>query len=46
MSATKVVILGGGFAGINAAKALGHSKLDVWVIDKTNTTSSSLCYIR
>lgn len=36
MSATKVVILGGGFAGINAAKTLGHSKLDVWVIDKTN----------
>jgi NADH dehydrogenase len=38
MSVTKVVILGGGFAGINAAKTLGqaHSKLDVWMIDKTN----------
>lgn len=36
MVATKVVILGGGFAGINAAKALGHTKLDVWLIDKTN----------
>ena len=36
MGITKVVILGGGFAGLNAAKALGHSKLDVWVIDKTN----------
>jgi len=36
MASTKVVILGGGFAGINAAKALGHSKLDVWIIDKTN----------
>lgn len=36
MSVTKIVILGGGFAGINAAKTLGHSKLDVWVIDKTN----------
>jgi NADH dehydrogenase len=36
MSGTKVVILGGGFGGISAAKALGHSKLDVWVIDKTN----------
>lgn len=36
MSATKVVILGGGFAGINAAKALGHTKFDVWLIDKTN----------
>ena len=36
MSVTKVVILGGGFGGLNAAKTLGHSKLDVWVIDKTN----------
>jgi NADH:ubiquinone reductase (H+-translocating) len=36
MSVTKVVVLGGGFGGINAAKALGSSKLDVWVIDKTN----------
>jgi NADH:ubiquinone reductase (H+-translocating) len=36
MANTKVVILGGGFAGISAAKALGHSKLDVWIIDKTN----------
>jgi NADH dehydrogenase len=36
MSLTKVVILGGGFGGINAAKALGGSKLDVWVVDKTN----------
>ncbi|HSX12877.1 MAG TPA: NAD(P)/FAD-dependent oxidoreductase [Chlamydiales bacterium] len=33
---TKIVILGGGFAGINAAKTLGHTKFDVWVIDKTN----------
>ncbi len=36
MSVTKVVILGGGFGGISAAKALGDSKLDVWIIDKTN----------
>jgi NADH dehydrogenase len=36
MANTKVVILGGGFAGINAAKNLGNSKLDVWLIDKTN----------
>lgn len=36
MSVTKIVILGGGFGGINAAKTLGNSKLDVWVIDKTN----------
>jgi NADH dehydrogenase len=36
MANTKVVILGGGFAGINVAKGLGHTKLDVWLIDKTN----------
>lgn len=36
MANTKVVILGGGFAGINAAKAFGNSPFDVWVIDKTN----------
>lgn len=36
MVATKIVILGGGFAGINAAKSLGHTKLDVWLIDRTN----------
>lgn len=36
MGAAKVVILGGGFGGLNAAKALGSSKFDVWVIDKTN----------
>lgn len=33
---TKVVILGGGFGGLNAAKALGNSKLDVWIVDQTN----------
>jgi len=36
MAFTKVVILGGGFGGINAAKTLGNTKFDVWVIDKTN----------
>ena len=36
MAQTKVVILGGGFAGLNAAKGLGNSKNDVWLIDKTN----------
>lgn len=36
MASTKVVILGGGFAGINAAKSLGNSKFDVWLIDRTN----------
>jgi NADH dehydrogenase len=33
---TKVVILGGGFGGLNAAKVLGNTKLDVWIVDKTN----------
>lgn len=36
MTNRKVVILGGGFAGLNAAKALGNTKFDVWLIDKTN----------
>lgn len=36
MANTKVVILGGGFGGINAAKAFANSKFDVWIIDKTN----------
>lgn len=36
MASAKVIILGGGFAGINAAKALGNSNFDVWLIDKTN----------
>jgi NADH:ubiquinone reductase (H+-translocating) len=36
MANTKVLILGGGFAGINAAKSLGSSAFDVWIIDKTN----------
>jgi NADH:ubiquinone reductase (H+-translocating) len=36
MSYTKVVIIGGGFGGLNAAKSLNHAKLDVLLIDKTN----------
>ncbi len=36
MTTTKVVILGGGFGGLNAAKTLGNTKFDVWLIDKTN----------
>lgn len=36
MKRTKVVIIGGGFAGINAARSLASSDFDVWVIDKTN----------
>src|SRR5579862_6645928 len=36
MAYTKVVIIGGGFGGLNAAKALKKAKLDILVIDKTN----------
>ncbi|HEY4255501.1 MAG TPA: NAD(P)/FAD-dependent oxidoreductase [Chlamydiales bacterium] len=36
MAYTKVVILGGGFGGLNVAKTLGSTKFDVWLIDKTN----------
>jgi NADH dehydrogenase len=36
MAYTKVVIVGGGFGGLNLAKTLGHAKLDVLLIDKTN----------
>ena len=33
----RVVIVGGGFAGLNAAKRLGESgKVDVWVVDRRN----------
>lgn len=33
----RVVIVGGGFAGLNAAKLLGHSgAVDVWLIDRRN----------
>lgn len=33
---TKVVIVGGGFGGLNAAKALHKAKIDLLLIDKTN----------
>src|SRR5919112_4465203 len=32
----RVVIVGGGFAGLSAAKALGKAAVDVTVIDVTN----------
>lgn len=32
----KVIIIGGGFAGLNAAKRLGNKPFEVLVIDKTN----------
>ncbi len=36
MAYKKVVIIGGGFAGLNAAKLLGKDEMEVLVIDKTN----------
>jgi NADH dehydrogenase len=36
MARTEVIILGGGFGGLNAAKILGNTKIHVDVIDKTN----------
>ncbi len=36
MAYARVVIIGGGFGGINAAKKLGGKKFDVWLVDQTN----------
>ncbi|MBI2743700.1 MAG: NAD(P)/FAD-dependent oxidoreductase [Chlamydiales bacterium] len=36
MAYSKVVIVGGGFAGLNTAKALKKANFDVLIIDKTN----------
>jgi NADH:ubiquinone reductase (H+-translocating) len=36
MAYMRVVIIGGGFGGLSAAKALKKAKIDVFVIDKTN----------
>ena len=36
MAYTKVVIIGGGFGGLNVAKSLKGGKLDLLLIDKTN----------
>ena len=36
MAYTKVVIVGGGFGGLNTAKSLKGAKLDILLIDKTN----------
>lgn len=32
----KVVIIGGGFGGLNAAAALAHARVDITLIDRTN----------
>ena len=36
MTAPRVVIVGGGFGGLYAARALGRAPLDVTVVDRTN----------
>lgn len=36
MAYPKVIIVGGGFGGLNAAKAFRRRKLDILIIDKTN----------
>ncbi len=36
MNYAKVVIIGGGFGGLNVAKSLRKAKLDILLIDKTN----------
>ena len=32
----RVVVVGGGFGGLNAVRALAHADVDVTVIDRTN----------
>ncbi|GAA1849779.1 NAD(P)/FAD-dependent oxidoreductase [Pseudonocardia ailaonensis] len=32
----RVVVIGGGFGGVRAAKALGHADVDVTLVDRTN----------
>lgn len=36
MSLTKVVVIGGGFGGLNLAKGLKKAKMEILLIDKTN----------
>ncbi len=36
MGRKKIVIIGGGFGGLNAAKKLKHADVDITLIDKTN----------
>ena len=41
-----VVIVGGGFAGLAAARALKKAAVRIILIDRTNHTSFSLCSIK
>src|SRR3989339_1551777 len=36
MAYTRVVVIGGGFGGLNTIKALNKAKLDLILVDKTN----------
>lgn len=36
MTYTRLVIIGGGFGGLNVAKTLGNAKMDILLIDKKN----------
>ena len=36
MTYTRVIIIGGGFGGLNVAKGLSHAKMDILLIDKKN----------
>jgi len=42
----RIVIVGAGFAGLAAAKALRHSDAEVFVVDRANQTFFSLCSIK
>ena len=39
----RVVIIGGGFAGLFAARALRRTPVDITLVDRASTTSSSPC---
>jgi NADH:ubiquinone reductase (H+-translocating) len=42
----KVIILGAGFAGLNAAKTLGSAHVDVAIIDRNNHHTFHPCFIK
>ena len=42
----RVVIVGGGFGGLYAARALAGAPVSVTLIDSATTTSSGRCYIK
>ena len=37
----RVVVVGGGFGGLNAVRALAHADVDVTVIDRTDRTRAA-----